>query len=106
MAGKSALPAFLVIEAWARQTTAAAETAAAERLEEAQAKAEQVKVEGEQALRQAVLDAEKEALRGVETNARNRVSDARIALNRWIDAAEESVDAVLDEAVAKIVGDA
>ena len=104
VAGRSALPAFLAIEAWARAQTAAAEAAAEDLLGDARAEAERVRREGEQALREAVVAAERDALRAVESRARDRVSASRHAVTRWIESAEEEATRQLDEALARICG--
>jgi len=106
IAGKSALPAFLAVEAWARERTAAAETEAAARLQEAQGEAERVRSEGERALREAVLEGEREALRDVETRSRDRVSQARRALEAWIQAGEQTAQESVPDALALLCGDA
>ena len=100
VAGRSALPAFLAVEAWAREKTAGALAAADEQRAAAEAEAARIRSEGEEALKQAVLDGEHEALRDVETRQRDKVSQARRAVEAWIQAAEEAssraVTAALD----------
>ncbi len=103
-AGRSALPAFLPLETWARKRTAAARQAAEDRLVSAQAEGERIRSEGEAALRDAVLTGEREALREVDDRARDRTSEARRAVNAWIEAAEQDVAALLDDAVDRICG--
>ncbi|MDA1196298.1 MAG: hypothetical protein O2894_14105 [Planctomycetota bacterium] len=99
VAGRSALPAFLPVEAWARERTASARESAAAQLAAARAEAELVRTDGEAALRQAVLDGEHEALRDVESSTRDRVSRARAEVNTWINRAEESARAAIAAAV-------
>jgi vacuolar-type H+-ATPase subunit H len=100
VAGRSALPAFLEVEAWARERTARARSEAADRLEAARADAERVRREGEAALQEVVLEGEHEALRDVQGRARDRVSEARKQVRAWIDeaerAAQEALGAALD----------
>lgn len=105
VAGRSALPTFLAVEAWARARTAEARTRAGEELAEAQAEATRIRADGEDALKQAVLDGEHEALREVESRTRDRVSAARCEVTSWINRAEESAQAAVDEAMAILCGE-
>lgn len=104
VAGRSALPAFLAIEAWAEEKTAAARTAADAQRAEAEAEAARIRSEGEEALKQAVLEGEREALREVETEQRDRVSDARRAVETWIQQAEAASSRAVDAALDLLVG--
>ncbi|MDJ0523613.1 MAG: hypothetical protein QNJ90_16200 [Planctomycetota bacterium] len=99
VAGRSALPAFLAVEAWARDKTADARAAADAHRAEAEAEAANVRREGEEALKQAVLDGEREALRDVETAQRDKVSEARRAVETWIRDAEEASTRAVAEAL-------
>jgi len=100
VAGRSALPAFLTVEAWARERNAAGTATAAARLDEAETEAARIRREGEETLKQAVLDGEREALADVETHQRDKISAARRAVEAWIQRAEsassEAVAAALD----------
>jgi hypothetical protein len=104
-AGRSALPAFLPVEAWARERTAAARAAATGRIADAVAEAERITREGETALKEAVTAGEAEAVRDVEDRARDRISAARRALNDWVDRSEQAVGKILDDAVDRLCGD-
>ena len=104
IAGRSALPAFLAIEAWARERAADARAEAGTRLEESQAAAERVRTEGEQTLREAVLQGEREALREVESRARDRISAARRSTEAWIQASETASEQAVARAVDLICG--
>ncbi|MDF1701758.1 MAG: hypothetical protein P1V36_11435 [Planctomycetota bacterium] len=105
VAGRSALPTFLAVEAWARQKTAAAHEQARLHLEEAQAEAERVRTTGEDALKEAVLEGEREALRDVESRTRDRISAARTEVTSWINRSEEAAQQALDEAMAILCGE-
>ena len=104
IAGRSALPAFLTIEAWARERAAAARQEAETSLTEGQAKAAAVQRAGEAALREAVLEGEREALREVESRARDRISEARRAMEAWIQASEQASESAVARAVDLICG--
>ncbi len=103
VAGRSALPAFIAVEAWAREKTAAGHLAAEAQLAQGNADAARIRAEGEEALKQAVIDGEHEALRDVATRQRDKVSDARIAVEAWIGAAEEAAARALDDAVNLLI---
>lgn len=105
IAGRSALPAFLAVEAWARTRTADAEAQASKRIEEAEAQAAEVRRDGEAALRAAVIEAEREALREVERRSRDEVSEARVTLNAWIEAGEGASQAAVEDALRLICGE-
>jgi len=104
VAGRSALPAFLAVEAWARERSAGAEARAAAHLAASEAEAKRLHEEGERALEQAVLDGEHEALRDVETRQRDRVSTARRAVEAWIQAAETASERAVSDALALLTG--
>ena len=105
VAGRSALPSFLAVEGWAREKTAAARESAETLRAEAQAEAARIKREGEEALKQAVLDGEREALRDVESRTRDAVSAARVEVESWINRAEEAARATIDDALAILCGE-
>jgi hypothetical protein len=106
VAGRSALPAFLEVEAWARRRVAVAHEAADALLREARAEAERVRSAGEAAVREAVVQGERDALRDVESRARDRVSAARRGVAAWVEAAEEASVRAVDEALDRICGGA
>jgi len=99
VAGRSALPTFLVVESWAREKTAAARERALTQRADAEAEAAQVRHDGEEALKQAVLDGEAEALRDVESRTRDRISTARSEITSWINRAEEAAQGSIGEAL-------
>jgi len=105
IAGRSALPAFLAVEAWARAQTADAEERAAQRIADGEAEAARVRADGEAALRDAVLEAEREALREVERRSRDEVSEARVALNAWIESGERASEKAVEDALRLICGE-
>lgn len=105
VAGRSALPTFLAVEAWAREKTAAARTEAEVLRSEAAAEAARIKAEGEAALQEAVLEGEREALRDVESRTRDAISAARVEVESWINRAEESAREALDDALALLCGE-
>ena len=95
--GRSALLAFLDVERGLREETAREEARAAQVLEAAEAEATRLKEACEQGLKQRVLDAERQSLRAVEARTRDRVSEARAGVQRWIDEAEgRAADAVVE----------
>lgn len=104
VAGRSALPAFLAVEAWAEEKTAAARDEADALRAEAHAEAARIRREGEAALKQAVLDGESDALRDVESRTRDAISAARIEVSSWINRAEEASRAAVDEALELLCG--
>lgn len=101
--GRSALPAFLAVEAFMEQRLAGARAEAEARLEAARAHARAVEETGRERLRQAVVDAEADALREVESRAVDRVSEARRAVEAWITRSEAMLDDIVAEAVARLV---
>ena len=103
--GESALAAFLPVEAQAREHVARAQTAAQAALDAAKAEAKRIRDEGEAALQETLLDAEREALRDAEDKARDRVSEARRRLHAWVDAGEQQALAAVAEAVRRICGE-
>ena len=74
------------------------------RLEEGQAAAERTRTDGEQALREAVLQGERDALREVESRARDRISAARRSTEAWIQAGETASEEAVSRAVDLICG--
>ncbi len=104
VAGRSALPSFLAVEAWARERTAAARESAEALRAEAQEEAARIKREGEEALKEAVLDGEREALRDVESRTRDAISAARVEVESWINRAEEASRQAVDEALDILCG--
>ncbi len=103
--GRSALPAFLELEAWARAQLQGAREASQQRLEEASAQARRIRAEGEERLREVVIAGEQEALREVEAAGRDAVSEARLAVNRWIEGAESRMDELLVRAMTLLCGE-
>lgn len=104
VAGRSALPAFLAVEAWAGEQTAASRAVAKRTLEDARAEAERIREEGETSLREAVLEGEREALREVESTARDRTSAMRHAVDAWVESGEAQAEGLLAEALTIICG--
>ena len=101
--GASALPAFVGIEAWVRKERGQALAAAQLALRHARDEAERIEAEGLARLENVVVQAEKEAQRNAEDVARDRVSAARTALSRWVDAVERDVAPLVEEAVQRLV---
>lgn len=104
VAGRSALPTFLAVEAWAREKTASARDAAQTLREEAEADAARIRSEGEAALTEAVLEGEREALRDVESRTRDAISAARVEVETWINRAEEAAREAVEEAMDILCG--
>ena len=106
VAGRSALPTFLAVEAWAREKTATARRETETLLQEAQADAARIRSEGEAALKEAVLEGEREALRDVESRTRDAISAARVEVESWINRAEEAARASVEQAMDILCGEA
>lgn len=105
--GRSALPAFLALEAQLRERAVSEEARAAALVEEAEARAARIRAKGEERLQQVVVEAEAQAKREAEAKARDRISDGRVKTQRWIEAAERAVQATVDQAVDRLIrGDA
>lgn len=102
--GASALPAFVGIEAWVQRERGGTLAAAEAALRDARAEAARVEAEGLTRLENVVLQAEREAQRTAEDVARDRVSAARVALSRWVDAAERGVGPLVEEALRRLAG--
>ena len=102
--GRSALPAFLGLESWVAEERGGVRTEALRALEQARAEAERLRAAGEGRLEALVLEAEQEAVRTAEDGARDRVSAARTTVSRWVDAAENGIGPVVEEAVQRLVG--
>ena len=98
-ADRSALPAFRAVERELRRQEEAARAEIVTRLEAARKAADELRQTGEADLKEALLAAEREALRGVETKARERISKARGDVSRWVDAVERDLGPTIDEAV-------
>jgi vacuolar-type H+-ATPase subunit H len=98
--GRPALPVFVGFEDALEGLLESARREARERVERAEREAERVRREGEERLRQVLLDAQEEARRTAEDRARDSVSRARVAVQRWIERAEgasgEAVEAALE----------
>ena len=104
--GASALPAFQALEAWVEERRGVGRRQATVALEAARVEAERMRAEGESKLRDVLLAAEREASRTAEDHARDRVSAARVAWNRWVDAAEVARPTAVEEALARLCGEA
>lgn len=83
-----------------RTRLAAAREAAEARLEAAKARAADIERMGKDELRQAVVDAEQEAIRDVEQRAIDRVSEARRLVEDWVRRCEAGLDDIVADAVA------
>src|SRR5262245_48825741 len=102
--GRTALPAFLALEAWVAKERGGARARAEADLEAARAEARRIEGDGAARLENVVLQAEREAARTAEDAARDRVSAARVALHRWVDAAEAGLPPLVEEAVRRLTG--
>lgn len=102
--GRSALPVFGALEAWVLEQRSAALKRADTELADARGEAERVRAGGEARLQAVVVEAEREAVRTAEDVARDRVSAARVAISRWIDAAERDLGPIVEEAVTRLTG--
>ena len=101
--GRSALPAFLALEARLRERAADEEVRAASVIEEAEGEAARLRAQGEERLQQVVLDAERQATREAEAKARDRISEVRVRTQRWIEAAERAAQSAVDDAVRRLI---
>jgi hypothetical protein len=97
--GQSALPLFVAVEEGFERALEEARGVAAARVEAAGAEAARIRMEGEERLRDVLLGAQEEARRTAEDHARDRVSEARVAVQRWVEAAETTSARVLEEAL-------
>ncbi len=97
--GRSALPAFLVLERALAERLAAEEEQASGETRAAGDEAARIRREGQERLEHVLVDAQESAMREAEARARERVNDARSAVGRWVDEAERAADAALDEAL-------
>jgi hypothetical protein len=104
--GRSALPALRPVEDWIRAEAAEAAARAEATLAAARAEAERIRREGEERLKGAVLEGQREALRTVADRARDRVSEARRDVAAWVEASERHVIALVAAGVARVVGTA
>jgi hypothetical protein len=102
-AGRSALPAFVALEAWADERLAEARADAAEHVAQARAQAERLRTDGEAKLRETVVRAEREARRTSEDHARDLLSAERIRAARWAEAAEAEAEARVEEALGLLL---
>lgn len=102
--GRSALAAFVPLTAWVAQAAGgeaqAAEAALARAREEAAARL----AGAQDRLEQTVLAAQAEAEREAEDRARDMVSAARLAVERWIRSVEPAMAPVVDEALLRLTG--
>jgi len=97
--GRSALPALAQVETDVRARFATLMNSLETARKEAHAQAEALRKEGEDRLGLLVLDAQRQAIRAVESAARDRISTARIQVQHWIDEAEEAAQEALQEAL-------
>lgn len=102
--GRSALAAFLPLEAWVAARRGGAKEAAEQEVVEARAKARRLREEAESNLEQLVLEAEAQAARAAEDRATDHVSAARLALTRAVERAEQGMDALVHEALERLSG--
>lgn len=100
--GRSALPSVLAFEAALRERFQERRTAALASLDAARDEADTIRRRGEQALEAVVLEAEQEAVRTVEDEARDRASRARRSLNQWLEAAEQRLPDLVAQAVRRL----
>lgn len=105
VAGRSALPAFLLVEGGLRAERDEARAEAQRAAAEAEAEAARIRREGEERLKQVVVDAEAQAAREAEARARDRVSAARVETQRWVEEAERAAESAVDDALDLCCGD-
>jgi hypothetical protein len=94
----------VALEAWVARESGGKRAEADRALQEARAEAERLRLEGEGRLEALVLEAEREAARTSEDRALDRVSAARTAVSRWVDAAEAEIGPLVEEAVSRLIG--
>ena len=100
--GRSALPSLLAFEAAVREQLRVRREGAMTAMDAARDEAESIRRQGEEALQEVVREAERQMLRTVESEARDRASRARQVLAEWLDAAEARMPALVEEAVARL----
>jgi len=104
-AGRSALPSFVALEAWADARLEQARVEANAHLDQAREQAERLRREGEERLREVVVSAEREARRLSEDRARDLVSAERVRAARWAAAAESESEPRVEEALRLLCGE-
>lgn len=100
--GRSALPAFLAVEAAMRERLDASRAEAEARLTAAHEKAAEIERLGREQLRETVIEGEAEAVRDVEQRAVDRVSEARRLVDAWIRQCEERMPDIVATALAEL----
>jgi vacuolar-type H+-ATPase subunit H len=103
--GRSALTSFLAWEEALRASVDDAAAAAKARVGEADGEAERIRREGEERLKRLVLEAQEQAMREAERQARDRISDVRVRTQRWVEQAEEAARDTLDDALDLLCGE-
>lgn len=103
--GRSALLALLQVERALGDQLRRAEANASQDVEKAEQEAAGLRDQARRRLQQIVLEAERQAVRDVEARARDRVSESRVAIQRWIDATEGQADDLIRAAVLRLVTD-
>lgn len=99
MAGRSALPLFLPVEAELGRRLEAETARVERRVADAEAEAARIRTEGEAAVRDVVVEAEAQAVREAERRERERINDVRVRIERWLEESERAAEAAVDDAL-------
>lgn len=97
--GRSALPAFLPLEAALAEQRDASRRGAEARLLAAREEAARIRQDGEARLKDVLVEAQARAWKEAEARARDRVSGVRARTERWVDQAEEAAGQALADAL-------
>lgn len=100
---RSALPALLEVEAWIAEHLAEERGRIDGLRAEGAAELAAMKAEAEGALEAVVVEARQSAVRVEENRARDRVSEARRAVDAWIEAQEAKLDPEVARALARLI---
>lgn len=100
--GRSALAAFLPVERWLAERSAARQAEAGGLEQEIRAEARRIREEGEARLKEVVKQAEQDALRSAQARAHDRESAARREVEAWVASCDEMLEALVAEAVTDL----
>ena len=97
--GRSALPAFLAVEAALTEELQAEREAGSRQIADADEEAARIRAGARERLERVLVDAQEAALREAERQARERANRARSRGQQWVDEAERAAGEALDDAL-------
>jgi hypothetical protein len=97
--GRSALPAFLAVEAALAEELETGRETGRKQIAEAEEEAARLREEARARLERVLVDAQEAAVREVERQARERVNEARAQGQRWVDEAERVAGETVGDAL-------